>query len=91
MQEFLIKLSKDHILPFFVQLDIVEKFCPLKNICSTCVIHVDNPNTEIEVIDVIDLNFDDINNLIDIDGTATQYMMAAAWRVSQQKGLSINW
>ncbi|XP_033637440.1 uncharacterized protein LOC117298344 isoform X1 [Asterias rubens] len=51
----------------------------------------DNPNTEIEVLDVIDLNFVDIDNLIDVDGTPTQYMMAAAWRVSQLKGLSINW
>ncbi|XP_071784665.1 uncharacterized protein [Asterias amurensis] len=69
---------------------------PIHGACSTAQglcsdLTIDNPNTEIEVIDVIDLNFDDINNLIDIDGTPTQYMMAAAWRVSQQKGLSINW
>ena len=54
-------------------------------------LHLDNPNTEIEVLDVVDLNFDVINNLTDINVTVTQYMMAAAWRVSQHKGLNISW
>ncbi|XP_071798435.1 uncharacterized protein [Asterias amurensis] len=50
-----------------------------------------NPNTEIEVLDVIDLNFHDDNTLIDIDDTVTRCMMAATWRVSNQKGLDITW
>ncbi|XP_038050540.1 uncharacterized protein LOC119723761 [Patiria miniata] len=50
-----------------------------------------NPNTEIEVLDVLDLMHDDINTLIDIDDTATQCIAAAVWNVTEQKGLDIRW
>ncbi len=50
-----------------------------------------NPNAKIRVLDVVELNFDHINNLININDTPTQCLMAAAWRVSEQKGLGINW
>ncbi|XP_022088109.1 uncharacterized protein LOC110977889 isoform X2 [Acanthaster planci] len=50
-----------------------------------------NPNAEIEVLDILNLTFDDDDAEIDINDTATQYLMAAAWRVSDQKGLGIKW
>ena len=46
---------------------------------------------EIEVFDVMDLKFTDIDTMIDVDHSAAQYMMAAAWRISEQKGLDIKW
>ncbi len=58
---------------------------------SYFLIYEDNAYTEIEVLDVVDLNFKDVNELIDIDDTVTRYMMAAAWRVTDQKGLDIKW
>ena len=51
----------------------------------------ENPNTEVEVVDIVDLAFDDNDTVIDIDHTITQYMMAAMWRVSERKGKDIIW
>ncbi|XP_022107048.1 uncharacterized protein LOC110988105 [Acanthaster planci] len=50
-----------------------------------------NPNTEIEVLDVLDLMHDDVSTATDVDETATQFMAAAVWRVTEQKGLGITW
>ncbi|XP_038071216.1 uncharacterized protein LOC119740085 [Patiria miniata] len=50
-----------------------------------------NPNSEIEVLDVLDIMFDGVDYGIDVDDTATQYMMAAVWRVNDPKGLDIKW
>ncbi|XP_038050879.1 uncharacterized protein LOC119724031 [Patiria miniata] len=50
-----------------------------------------NPNTELEVLDVMNLMHDDIDTMIDIDETTTQYTAAAVWHVTEQKGLDIKW
>jgi hypothetical protein len=50
-----------------------------------------NPNTEIEVLDVLDLSVEDIDSLVDMDVSPTQLMMAGIWRVTQHKGLDITW
>ncbi|XP_022103276.1 uncharacterized protein LOC110986013 isoform X2 [Acanthaster planci] len=50
-----------------------------------------NPNTEIEVLDVLNLMHYDVNSISDIDHTATLYMAAAVWRATQPKGLDIKW
>ncbi|XP_038057865.1 uncharacterized protein LOC119729312 [Patiria miniata] len=67
----------------------IDRACNPDQSC-TDVTH-SNPNTEIEVLDVLDLMNDDINNVIDIDDTATQSIAAAVWRVTEQKGLDIKW
>ncbi|XP_038057739.1 uncharacterized protein LOC119729229 [Patiria miniata] len=67
----------------------IDRACNPDQSC-TDVTH-SNPNTEIEVLDVLDLMCDDINSVIDINDTATQYMAAALWRVTEQKGLDIKW
>ena len=51
----------------------------------------DNPNTEVEVLDIQDLAFDDIEAVTDIDHAVAQFSMAAAWRTTQEKGSAIKW
>ena len=51
----------------------------------------DNPNTEIEVLDVLDLRFEDIDSVFDMDVSPTQLLMAGVWRITQRKGLDIKW
>ncbi|XP_038051300.1 uncharacterized protein LOC119724354 isoform X2 [Patiria miniata] len=67
----------------------IDKACAPDRSCND--VTDSNPNTEIEVLDVLDLMHNDINTMIDIDDTATQYMAGAVWRVTEQKGLDIKW
>ncbi|XP_022102003.1 uncharacterized protein LOC110985345 [Acanthaster planci] len=70
---------------------------PIDRVCATspgsCVdFSNSNPNHEIEVLDVLSLmSFNDTDPVNDIDDTATQHMMAAVWRVTEQKGLDVKW
>ncbi|XP_038050780.1 uncharacterized protein LOC119723938 isoform X2 [Patiria miniata] len=67
----------------------IDKACAPDRSCND--VTDSNPNTVIEVLDVLDLMHNDIDTMIDIDDTATRYMTAAVWRVTEQKGLDIKW
>ncbi|XP_022103295.1 uncharacterized protein LOC110986023 [Acanthaster planci] len=67
----------------------IDRRCAPSRTCSD--VTGSNPNAEIEVLDVLDLMHDDVSTTTDVDETATQFMAAAVWRVTEQKGLGITW
>ncbi|XP_022100380.1 uncharacterized protein LOC110984469 isoform X2 [Acanthaster planci] len=67
----------------------IDRACNPDQSCTD--VSNNNPNTEIEVLDVLDLMYEDIEAVTDIDYTPTQHTAAAVWRITDRKGLDIKW
>ncbi|XP_022105050.1 uncharacterized protein LOC110986986 isoform X2 [Acanthaster planci] len=67
----------------------IDRACNPDRSCTD--VSDNNPHTEIEVLDVLDLMYDNIEAVTDIDYTPTQHTAAAVWRITDRKGLDIKW